>query len=303
MGAAARLRRRLWCPGKDVMPVRVLAPAKINWTLEVLGRRPDGYHEVVTVLQTIALWDEVELEEAPGLDLETVGGPSFGEEDLALRAARLLLPEGGVRLRLRKGIPVSAGLGGGSSDAAAVLRGICSLLGLPMCTEELARLAASLGSDVPFFLHGGTALATGRGEVVSPLPDAPLVWLVLLVPPLGVEGKTGRMYRSLSPSHYSDGSFTRSFLARLEERGAVDEGLMHNAFEQVAYALLPDLAHYRGALLRAGARRVHLAGSGPALFALAADAAEAEALAGRLRAEGLAPFVARTVTRSEALGS
>jgi 4-diphosphocytidyl-2-C-methyl-D-erythritol kinase len=83
------------------MALRVLAPAKINWTLEVMGRRPDGYHEVTTVLQTIALWDELELEEAPGLEVETVGGPSFGEEDLALRAARLLLPQGGVRVRVR----------------------------------------------------------------------------------------------------------------------------------------------------------------------------------------------------------
>jgi|DewCreStandDraft_2_1066082.scaffolds.fasta_scaffold00351_35 4-diphosphocytidyl-2-C-methyl-D-erythritol kinase len=284
------------------MALRVLAPAKINWTLEVMGRRPDGYHEVTTVLQTIALWDELELEEAPGLEVETVGGPSFGEEDLALRAARLLLPQGGVRVRVRKGIPVAAGLGGGSSDAAAVLRGISSLLGLSICSDELHCLAAGLGSDVPFFLYGGTALATGRGEVVSPLPDAPTVWLVILVPPFDLEGKTGLMYRSLSPSQYSDGSFTRSFLARMEERRAVDEGLMHNAFEPVAYALLPDLAHYRRALLKAGARRVHLAGSGPSLFALAADVAEAEAMAARLRAEGLTPLVARTAGRTEALG-
>ena len=125
---------------------------------------------------------------------------------------------------------------------------------------------------------------------------------MILVPPFDLEGKTGLMYRSLSPSQYSDGSFTRSFLARMEERRAVDEGLMHNAFEPVAYALLPDLAHYRRALLKAGARRVHLAGSGPSLFALAADVAEAEAMAARLRAEGLTPLVARTAGRTEALG-
>jgi|FaiFalDrversion3_1042247.scaffolds.fasta_scaffold00309_2 4-diphosphocytidyl-2-C-methyl-D-erythritol kinase len=282
--------------------MRLRAPAKINWTLEVLGRRPDGYHQVATVLQTIALWDELELEPAPGLELETVDGPALGEEDLALRAARLLLPQGGVRLRLRKGIPVGAGLGGGSSDAAAALRGVRSLFRLHLCDQELARLAATLGSDVPFFLHGGTALATGRGELVSPLPDAPTVWLVLLVPPLSLPGKTGEMYRHLSPASYSDGSFTRAFLQRLAERGMVDEGLMHNAFEAVAYALWPDLASYRRALLRAGARRVHLAGSGPALFALTAEAHQAEALAGRLRAEGLAPLLARTVGRAEALG-
>jgi len=282
--------------------MRVLAPAKINWTLEVLGRRPDGYHEVFTVLQTIALWDELELEPAPGLALETPDGPTFGEDDLTLRAARLLLPEGGVRMRLRKRIPVAAGLGGGSSDAAAALRGIRALFRLPLCAEEMSRLAASLGSDVPFFLHGGTALARGRGEEVSPLPDAPTCWLVLLTPPLSLPDKTGEMYRRLAPSAYSDGSFTRAFLRRLAEAGTVDEALMHNAFEHVAYSLLPDLAHYRRALLRAGARRVHLAGSGPALFALAADAAAAEAVAARLRGEGLEPLVARTVGRQEALG-
>ncbi len=280
----------------------VRAPAKINWTLEVLGRRPDGYHEVATVLQTIALWDELEVEPAATLEMETVDGPSFGEDDLVLRAARLLLSGEGAKLRLRKRIPVGAGLGGGSSDAAAALRALRSLLGLPICPEELSRVAASLGSDVPFFLVGGTALATGRGEVVSPLPDAPVAWLVLVVPPLTVPGKTAEMYRNLSPSQYSDGSFTRSFVKRLLEEGAIEEGLMYNAFESVAYALLPELARYRRALLQAGARNVHLAGSGPALFALAADEAGAEAIASRLRAAGMEALVARTVGRQEALG-
>ncbi len=280
----------------------VRAPAKINWTLEVLGRRDDGYHEVATVLQTISIWDELAVQPASSLQMETVDGPSFGADDLVLRAARLLLSGRGARFRLIKRIPVGAGLGGGSSDAAATLRALCSLLRLPLCEEELLRLAASLGSDVPFFLVGGTALATGRGEVLSPLPDAPQIWLVLLVPPLTVPGKTAEMYRHLPPSQYSDGSFTRQFVRKLVEEGAIEESLMHNAFESVAYALLPELARYRRALFEAGARRVHLAGSGPALFALAASALEAEAIASRLRAAGLRALVARTVGRQEALG-
>jgi 4-diphosphocytidyl-2-C-methyl-D-erythritol kinase len=284
-----------------VTGMRAKAPAKINWTLEVLGRRPDGYHEVRTVLQTIALWDELEFSPGQGLSLRCEGPHEAREDDLVLRAARCLGQEGGLSIVLRKRIPPGVGLGGGSSDAAATLRALRRLLSLPLSEAELLERAAGLGSDVPFFLHGGTALASGRGERVSPLPDAPRVWLVLVVPPLTLPGKTARMYGSLSPATYSDGSFTERFLERLGEQGLVDENYMHNAFEAVAYALFPDLALYRAALLRAGARRVHLAGSGPALFALATSEEEARAVHLRLELPAGQALVTHTVGRAEAL--
>lgn len=285
--------------------MRLYAPAKINWTLEVLGRRPDGYHELRTVLQTIGLWDVLELEPAPQTALDVEGCHQATEDDLVLRAARLLGEEAGlsagVRFRLRKAIPVAAGLGGGSSDAAAALRGLDRLWGLAYGRERLSALAARLGSDVPFFLHGGTALARGRGEVIEPLPEAPQAWLVLVVPPLSLPGKTGRMYASLSAADFSDGSASEALAAHLRRGGRIEEGMLLNAFQGVAYEVFPGLAAYREALLAAGARRVHLAGSGPALFALAADRSEAESLRRALRLSGGRALVARTVGAWEAL--
>lgn len=286
--------------------MRLYAPAKINWTLEVLGPRPDGYHEVRTVLQTIALWDVLELEPAPvGERLEVEGAYEAGEDDLVLRAARLLR-EGsgcphGVRLRLRKEIPAAAGLGGGSSDAAAALRGLDLLWGLGYGREGLAPLAARLGSDVPFFLYGGTALARGRGEEVIPLPDAPERWLLLVVPPFHLPEKTRRMYRSLSPADFTDGSRSAALAEALRQGAPIEDDVLHNAFQGAAYRLFPGLAAYREALLAAGAQRVHLAGSGPALFALAGDRAAAEALERALRLPGGRALVVRTVGAAEAL--
>ncbi len=284
-----------------VEPVRVRAPAKINWTLEVLGVRSDGYHEVCTVLQTIGLWDELTMLPAPSLTVRCQG-PFAVEDELVAKAVRALDPQARVEVVIHKAIPPASGLGGGSSDAAAALRALCRLRGWQLPQEQLMEVAASLGSDVPFFLVGGTALAQGRGERLSPLVDVPPTWLVLVVPPLMVPEKTARMYRLLTPASYSDGTFTHRFLERLWETQGVDENYMYNAFESVSYSLFPEIARYRAALLEAGARRVHLAGSGPALFAVARGREEAQALAARVKAPGAHVMVTFTVGRKEALG-
>jgi len=288
--------------------MRLYAPAKVNWTLEVLGRREDSYHEVRTVLQAIDLCDILEFGPGEGVRLEVEGPHEASEDDLVLRAATLLDGGGGrgARIRLTKRIPVAAGLGGGSSDAAATLRGLNELWRLGLSGERLAEMAAGLGSDVPFFLAGGTALVEGRGERVAPLPDAAQTWLVLLAPPIAVGGKTRRMYAALTPSDFSDGSRTAALVTAIRgRRPLVDSGLF-NVFERAAYAVFEGLDVYREALLAAGAGRVHLAGAGPALFALAADEAAARALLSRLRAPGgEAPygqaFAARTLTAAESL--
>ena len=172
------------------MSVTLVAPAKINWTLEVLGLRDDGYHEVRTVMQTIDICDEVVLERSAALTLSVEGDHAATDEDHTLLAARLLGKELGRELpasiHIRKRIPVSAGLGGGSSDAAAVLRGLDALYDLDAGMERLGSVAAGIGSDVGFFLHGGTALGEGRGERILPLPDAPEAWLVVLTPPISL---------------------------------------------------------------------------------------------------------------------
>jgi 4-diphosphocytidyl-2-C-methyl-D-erythritol kinase len=282
--------------------VRLYAPAKINWTLEVLGRRDDGYHEVRTVIQTVDLCDTLEIGRGRELQLAVEGPHETSEDDLVLRAAALLAQGAarGARIRLSKRIPVSAGLGGGSSDTAAALRGLNQLWGLGHGDAELAEMGARLGSDVPFFLHGGAALAEGRGERITPLPDAPSVWLVLLAPPFQMLEKTKRMYAALTPADFTNGSHADALVRRIRDGHPVDDGALYNAFQDVAYQVFEGLSAYRDALLAAGARRVHLAGSGPALFALGPDEEAARAVYARLRPPAGKAFVVRTLTAAEA---
>lgn len=251
--------------------VRVRAPAKVNWTLEVLGKRPDGYHEVRTVLQTIDLADSVTLTPASNLYLTCSDAALASEANLAYRAAaRLREASGapaGALIAIEKRIPVAAGLGGGSSDAAATLRGLRALWGLSIADGQLAALAAELGSDVPFFLRGGTALATGRGESITPLPDIPRRAITVAWPDTPVRAdKTARTYAALRPEHYSNGSCSEALVARLRASEPLRDDDLCNAFEAVLAEANPEAA---AAFERArGLGRGHLCGSGPALFFL-----------------------------------
>jgi 4-diphosphocytidyl-2-C-methyl-D-erythritol kinase len=288
------------------MRLRLMAPAKINWTLEVLGRRPDGFHEVKTVLQTIDLCDSLELESATELTLEASGeGLPPPRENLTMRAARLLQERAGyssgARMRLTKTIPVGAGLGGGSSDAAAALRGLDRLWGLALPHERLVELAAELGSDVPFFLRSGTALAEGRGERVTPLPDAPRTAMLVVVPPLSIPQKTRRMYSLLGPEHYSDGAASDRLADALRQGRPLEDSDLHDVFASPAFQAFPELQTCRQALLGAGAEAVHLAGSGPALFVLLRDEEQRERLARAAADAGAKAFAATTIPSSLAL--
>ena len=248
----------------------VNAYAKVNLTLEVLGRRPDGYHEIVSVMQTVDLHDVLELTPADGVTLEC-DRPGLGTPDnLALRAAAALRTVSGVRdgvhIELRKAIPVAAGLGGGSSDAAAALLGLSRLWGLGMSVGDLTPLAASLGSDVPFFLRGGTAMVQGRGERVRPLPGINLQWLLIVTPAMEVPNKTASLYSALPPSSYTAGHLTRKLEARIRGGGDVPPQLLFNTFDDVAEEAYPGIREYLDTLYALGAREVHLTGSGPSLF-------------------------------------
>ena len=286
--------------------VRARACAKVNWVLEVLNRRPDGYHEVRTVIQTIDLCDTLELEPAGELCLEAPdeGLPSPAE-NLAMKAARLLQERAvrlsGARIRLSKGIPVAAGLGGGSSDAAAVLRGLNELWELGLEQEALADVAARLGSDVPFFLRGGAALAGGRGERITPLPDIPRQELLIAVPRLTLADKTRRMYSLLTPADYTDGSASERLTDAIRQGRPLNDEHLFNVFDGPAFRTFPELERLRRALLEAGARSVHLAGSGPAVFTPTGDAAQRERLTRTAAQTGAKVFVATTAPAAEAV--
>ena len=256
------------------MPARSLdlnAYAKVNLTLEALGRRDDGYHDVVSVIQTVDLHDALTFEPAHGLELACDVPELAGCDNLALRAARLLRNHSGVsdgaRIAIAKRIPAAAGLGGGSGDAAATLVALNRLWRLDLSMGELSALAAQLGSDVPFLLRGGTAMVSGRGERVDPLPPADLEWFVIACPAIHVPNKTASLYGRLSSANFTRGALTRRLAARIRGGGDVPPQFLFNVFDDVALDTFPGLRECWDAMHALGAREVHVAGSGPSLFA------------------------------------
>jgi 4-diphosphocytidyl-2-C-methyl-D-erythritol kinase len=185
------------------------------------------------------------------------------------------------------------GLGGGSSDAAAALLALSELWGLELRLSEMVHLASRLGSDVPFFIHKGTALVEGKGEKVTPLPSLPSTSFVLLVPPLPkIPGKTKQMYNNLRVADFTEGQFVQRALASLRQGKAIDRSLIFNVFEEVAFDFFPGLDKYRKTLEEAGAPGVYLAGSGPCLFTFFSGAEKAGELFSRLKKQGLECYLA-----------
>ncbi len=280
-------------------PALVLrACAKINWTLEVLGRRADGYHEIRSVLQTIALCDSVAIgaAERRRLSVAALAEADLGplDENLVWRAAAAYPSAPAVALRLKKRVPAAAGLGGGSSDAAASLRGLDQLSPRPLGAERLEQIAATLGSDVPFFVRGGTQLAAGRGERLRALPDASPAWLVLATPPLASGNKTARLFGLLGAADFADGASTGRLVRRLAAGEPIAPEALFNSFDRVAGDAFPGLPRYRSALAEVCGHAV-LCGAGPSLFALAPDEHHAQRAAARLRARGVPARAVRTV--------
>lgn len=265
--------------------ILVRCPAKVNLVLRVLGRRPDGFHELWTLFQAVGLWDELEVGSSDRLDL-TCDDPTIpdGEDNLVLRAARLLQREHpdasgkGAAFRLRKAIPAGGGLGGGSSDAAGALIALDALWGLSLPREILAAHAAALGSDVAFFLCGGTAVGTGRGERIRPVAPFEERPLLLGTPPFPIA--TAEVYRRLTvplTPPADDVTVQRLFTNFAEGK---DFGAAVNDLEAVVFEGWPELAVFRDALAEAGARPAMVSGSGSTVFGIF-DRADAAAAAGR----------------------
>jgi 4-diphosphocytidyl-2-C-methyl-D-erythritol kinase len=248
------------------------APAKVNLVLEVLARRPDGYHELDTVLQTLELADDVTVTfgEAPGV---TVTGPCAegtpaDVTNLAWRAAAALAASTGhaideLHITLNKRIPPAGGLGGGASDAATVLR-LLQRHWPGVDDGQVLDAANSVGSDEAFFLVGGTARARGRGERVEPLPDVPPHGVVLLIPRVTIERKTARMFAALDTTPPDPGGIASAWAAAPPE--CIDSASVFNAFERVAFDLFPGLAALWERAERRIGEPVRLAGAGPTLF-------------------------------------
>ena len=283
--------------------LEVSAQAKINLTLEVLGRREDGYHQVKTILQTVNLADRLEISYAPNLRVECDLPGIDGEDNLVWAAATALATHCGItpraRIVIRKGIPVSMGLGGGSSDAATTLVALTKWWDLDLGRDELAEIASGIGSDVTFFLTGGTALAEGRGELITPLPPIPAVPVTLICPGVIVARKTAVMYSLLHPGHYSDGGVTSRMIEILVGGRFVTESmgsLTYNIFEQVVPQALPELKDLWNRLGGIFQNPLRLAGSGPGMYSLPSNEYEYQAAANALQPLGVGVYLVQTTT-------
>lgn len=279
----------------------VRAHAKLNLCLEVLGRRPDGYHEVRTVMQGIDLADDMEIVPSSTLRVKCDDPALEGEDNLVWQAATTLSASCGrlplADISLKKRIPVGMGLGGGSSNAAAALLALDRLWDLNLPLERLVEIGSRLGSDVPYFFWGGAALASGRGDIIEPIPAKTGVPVTVIFPESTIPSKTARMYGYLGPADYSDGGVTRRCLQNLMEGLGADD-LLYNVFQEIALRELPGLQGISDAVTKACGRRPHLTGAGPAMFLLPSSEREHAEVLRALQPHGAQAYFVRTLGRS-----
>jgi 4-diphosphocytidyl-2-C-methyl-D-erythritol kinase len=271
------------------MKVYEKAPAKINLLLDVLHKRDDGYHEVEMIMTMVDLADRLEMMELPRDTIfisSQAGYIPLDEKNLAFQAARLIKERydvrTGVYIHLDKRIPVAAGLAGGSSDAAATLRGLNRLWKLNIPTEELQMLGAELGSDVPFCVTGGTALATGRGEKLEMIATPPQCWVILAKPPIHVS--TQEIYGKLNAKEIQYHPSVARMLRAIEQQQFADMcQAMGNVLEDVTVKVHPEVKQIRECMLRLGADGVLMSGSGPTVFGLVSKEAKVARIYNGLR--------------------
>ncbi|MBU0905498.1 MAG: 4-(cytidine 5'-diphospho)-2-C-methyl-D-erythritol kinase [Firmicutes bacterium] len=251
----------------------VKAPAKINLTLDVLHKRPDGFHEVEMIMTTVDLADRIGLESREDGIIKIISADRYVPDDqrnLAYQAAKLLKDtynvQAGVSIVLEKRIPVAAGLAGGSSDAAATLKGLNRLWNLQLTADQLAEHGAKIGSDVSFCVYGGTALATGRGEKIQELPSPPNCWIILAKPSIGVS--TADVYGGLKVTEIIHPNTSEMIRAIKEKDYELMCATMGNALESVTLKLYPEVSTIKEQMMKFGADAVLMSGSGPTVFGL-----------------------------------
>jgi 4-diphosphocytidyl-2-C-methyl-D-erythritol kinase len=285
-----------------ISQVTLQTPAKVNLVLEVLGERPDGFHELSLVFQAIGLFDKMEfIRGGNGLRVEILESPSplaVDDSNLVVKAAKLFLKEvlkgeADILIRLRKKIPLAAGLGGGSSDAAATLIGLNLVFNAMTAHEVLESLAAQLGSDVPFFLHGGTAMGTGRGEIITPWEPAAGLSLVLVKPEKGLS--TPAVYRS-GKAQISTGERARGLKGVLHEKNLqIIASSLFNSLQPATCFLMPEVEEIRKELVQAGALGALVSGSGPTVFAIVENKFAAKKISAQITRESRMVLVTQTI--------
>ncbi|MGO4111373.1 4-(cytidine 5'-diphospho)-2-C-methyl-D-erythritol kinase [Paenibacillus sp. YAF4_2] len=284
------------------MKIYEKAPAKINLMLDVMRKREDGFHEVEMIMTMVDLADRLELEELPRDTIiisSQAGYIPLDEKNLAFQAARLIKERydvrKGVYIHLDKKIPVAAGLAGGSSDAAAALRGLNRLWQLNIPEDELCRLGAELGSDVPFCVTGGTAIARGRGEKLEQISNPPQCWVVLAKPPINVS--TADVYGKLRANELKNHPSTQEMVSAIE-RGSFSDicAGLGNVLENVTLDLYPEVLQLKESMQKLGADGVLMSGSGPTVFGLVSKEAKLPRIYNGLRGFCKEVYVVRMLT-------
>ncbi len=284
--------------------VKRKAYAKINLGLDVLRRREDGYHEVKMIMQNIGIHDELTFEKQPEgitLKIDNVDLPTDGN-NLIYKAAKLIKEEygiqEGVRIKLKKRIPIAAGLAGGSTDAAAVFRGMNELFGLGMTEEKMCELGVRIGADVPYCIMGGTAIAEGIGEKLTPLPDAPSAVVLIAKPDISVSTKD--VYQNLNVAelkvHPDIDGMTKAII-RHDLDGIIER--MDNVLESVTVSMHPVIEEIKNFMKEHGALRAMMSGSGPTVFGIFTDQTKAGDAYIKLKSTGLAKDVFVTTFTSQ----
>lgn len=279
------------------------AYAKINLGLNILGDRPDGYHEVAMVMQSVGLCDTITISEGQGIEITTnIPGLSCGADNLAYKAADKLAKKAGVEpnvhINLEKKIFMAAGLAGGSSDAAAVLRGLNKYWQLNLTNAELCAIGAEMGSDIPFCIEGGTALATGRGEIITPLEEMPEA-MVVLAKPRDLEVSTPWVYKN-----YDEGRVIRlpkiyRMCEHIKDGAHAIWPFFGNVLETVTIPRYPVIASIKAAMVSAGAYYAMMSGSGPTTFAFVDSKEVAEKVVADLADFDVEIAVTTTVGRNK----
>ena len=279
------------------------AYAKINLGLSILGKRKDGYHEVSMIMQSVGLCDEVIITEGEGIQISTnLEGLTCGKDNLAYKAAALLAEKynitPNVHIILNKKIFMAAGLAGGSSDAAAVLRGLNKYWNLNLGDDTLETLAAELGSDVPFCICGGSAIAKGRGEIIVPLLDMPET-IVVLAKLRNLDVSTAWVYKNYNPGRVVNNPSIEQIAEELSKGGKAIAPYMGNVLETVTIPANPQIASIKAAMLGAGAYYSMMSGSGPTVFAFAENQEIAEKIVDALKNFDVETAITTTVRRKE----
>ena len=284
---------------KNVISLK--APAKVNLFLEILGKRDDGFHEIETIMQEIDLADSLQFEETQeGVTLECNDkNIPANQDNLVCKAANLILEECGIKkgvlINLEKNIPVGAGLGGGSSDAATTLKALNSLWKVGLNNEELMEFAAKLGSDIPFFINGKTALCRGRGELITPVEVRNRMDYIILFPRVHISTET--IYKNLKIDLTKKRKDVSFFLDALKysEVASISK-LLFNRLEEIIFATYPDLLQVKSTLESFGFCGLSISGSGSAFFGLCNDRHQAEVIKSKIELSGMGNvFVATNV--------